>query len=191
MSFAKPCWRMSSSSLEQPSKNICLLPRYPPFAYSLPAYPSGLLPQYGQPQPLSRHQQGLHYEDGALFVAGERDKPRQTEVIPRWVHRQLPSHAARNALARPCVHSVEVELLSATDLTRALAYCCGHCGKIKVTTSGITNGAKALTRSQYSLSPASLFLYTEMQLNLILGPTDSSSHLYRHPLPDITPRSIF
>ena len=118
-------WRMSSSidNLSQfqplhPNKNIFSLQRYPPFAYSLPAYPSGLLPQYGQP-------------NHSVATDQQQQPPLYQQQGP-----QLTS-----------IHSVEAELLSSNELARASAYSCGHCGKIKVTTSGVANGAKAFTRS--------------------------------------------
>ena len=133
-------WRMSSSSdnLPQfqslhPNKNVFPLQRYPPFAYSLPAYPSGLLPQPNYSVATDQQQQP------ALW---QQQGPQLTSI-----------------------HSFEAELLSSTELARALAYCCGHCGKIKVTTSGVANGAKAFTRSHLSLcialiSSASVLVHT-------------------------------
>merc|ERR1712166_1124115 len=97
----------SSDNLPQfqslhPNKNVFSLQRNPPFAYSLPAYPSGLLPQHGQPN---------------YSVATDQQQQ------PALWQQQGPQLTS--------IHSFEAELLSSTELARASAYCCGHCGKSK------------------------------------------------------------
>ena len=51
------------------------------------------------------------------------------------------ANTSRQQLIAPAGGSaIEADLLNASDLAREIKYSCGHCGRIKVTTSGCANG---------------------------------------------------